>query len=353
VLIISLLIFYSLVKFRKNKRWLIAIAFLVGVSFHIHLSLMLFLPIILWVIFKNFKKIKKTTLAGATLVYLAATSPLIVFDFVHNFSNLLAPFNYFFKGKGEHTAVTIGSIVSHSRVFLSSLGRFWFLKFTTDLQNEHGLGIHGSITPGKSLFIILSILAIGYFLTKIKKVKNYGLLAASAFIFPLVFIFYPGYAAEYYLLGFFVLFPFILAISLEKLSNNFLVTLLGVFLILNIITIVNSDQGRYGLTVRKKLIKKIGKVIDHQPFSLETYGKDPRRYHPYGGWRYLFKIYGQNTPAKSFADEFFGWIYPDEQTKRQPKYRVIITDSTPYLSLEKPLKRFKEGIYYGYIFNIK
>jgi len=49
-------------------------------------------------------------------------------------------------------------------------------------------------------------------------------------------------------------------------------------------------------------------IIGDKPYALENYGKDPRKYHSYGGWRYLFRVYGKK-PARAFADEFFGWIY--------------------------------------------
>jgi hypothetical protein len=92
-------------------------------------------------------------------------------------------------------------------------------------------------------------------------------------------------------------------------------------------------------------------VVDDKPYSLETYGKDSRKYHPYGGWRYLFRIYGKK-PVQSFADEFFGWIYQDEMTDEKPQMKVAISEGIPYKSKEEPMIVFKSGNYYGYIFSL-
>lgn len=90
-------------------------------------------------------------------------------------------------------------------------------------------------------------------------------------------------------------------------------------------------------------------AVGEKTFYLETVGKDPRKYHPYGGWRHLFRVYGK-TPTQSNADEFFGWIFPEELTNEKPKLRVLISEDFHYKTNKNILKQFNSGAYYGYIF---
>ena len=94
------------------------------------------------------------------------------------------------------------------------------------------------------------------------------------------------------------------------------------------------------------------KLSGKSPYSLETYGKDPRKYHPYGGWRYLFKTYGR-APNQSFADEFFGWIYPDEIKNTPSTLKVVVMEEKDYKTDVKPLAVFSEGAYKAYVFENK
>ena len=91
-------------------------------------------------------------------------------------------------------------------------------------------------------------------------------------------------------------------------------------------------------------------TVKNRPFTLETYGRDPRQYHPYGGWRYLFKAYGQ-TPVKSFADDHFSWIYPDEISDTKPVYKVIISEEKNLDFKTPPIVKFRTGAFYAYILN--
>jgi len=79
-------------------------------------------------------------------------SPLIVFNFVHNFDNLLTPIRYIQNKNIEHQKLTTGIISSHWHVWIASLSRYWYIKPVTDIQNEQCLGQQCLITPGKIWF---------------------------------------------------------------------------------------------------------------------------------------------------------------------------------------------------------
>lgn len=348
---ITIWLFYSLIKAEKDSRYFILTSFLLAVSAHVHLSLFVFWPVAIFFILKNIKKISLKTWAMIIGIYLLVVSPLIVFDFNHNFDNLLMPLRFIQNRNIESRNVTIQSVNSHWAVWLQSLARLWFIKPVTDIQNEQCLGQNCLITPGNKYLIYFSLIIILYFLYRsIKDVRKRYLLLMVIFSI-IFFIFYPGYSAEYYLLDFFILFSVIVGLFLADIPQIMVIIGMLIFIIANSLTVFKSPQYLYGLTVRRKLIKRVMVVLDDKPYSLETYGKDPRKYHPYGGWRYLFRIYGKK-PTQSFADEFFGWIYQNEITSEKPQMKVVISEGIPYKSKEEPLAIIKQGNYYGYVFSL-
>lgn len=350
---ITIWIFYFLYKAQKDTRYFIGVSFFLAASFHSHLSLLVFWPVVLFYVAKNIKKISLKTWALSIGVYLIIISPLIVFDFVHNFDNISTPIRYLQNKNIEHQKVTSATITSHWSVWLDSLARYWYISPYTDLQNEHCLGQHCSITPAIKLLSIPTLIAFGFLIYgSIKDHKKRYLLVMLVFSM-IFFILYPGYSAEYYLLNFFVLLPIVLALLIDKLPIAIAVILISLFIVGNGLTVINSSQAQYGLVARKIGIQKVMKIVGTNPYSLENYGKDPRKYHPYGGWRYLFKIYGKNTPAQSFADEFFGWIYQNEITDNKPMYRVVVSDDIEYKTNQVPVMNVKQGAFYFYVFKIK
>lgn len=347
---ITIWLFYCLYKVQKDTRYFIGVSFLLAASLHVHLSLLVFWPVVLLYAIKNIKKISLKTWIISITTYLIIISPLIVFDFVHNFDNVSAPLRFIQNKNVEHQKVTSATISSHREVWFGSLSRYLYIAPVTDLQNEQCLGQHCAITPGIKWIGIIPFFAFGYLVYGAIKDKKKQYLLLMLVFSMIFFIFYPGYSAEYYLLNFFVLFPIVLALFFDVLPMTLTVITLVIFIVFNSLTVINSTQARYGLTVRKEGIKKVMKVVGNKPYTLENYGRENRKYHPYGGWRYLFKIYGR-TPTKSFADEFFGWIYQKEITTEKPIYRIVVSDDIEYRSSEKSIVQFRQGAYYFYIFN--
>jgi 4-amino-4-deoxy-L-arabinose transferase-like glycosyltransferase len=346
---ITIWLFYFLYKSQKDTRYFIGVSFLLAASLHVHLSLLVFWPIVLFYVIKNIKKISLKTWVLSIALYLIIISPLIVFDFVHNFDNISAPLRFVQNKNIEHQKVTLGTINSHWSVWFESLSRYLYIAPVTDLQNEQCLGQHCAITPANKWIGVISLFSLGYLVFGTLRDRKKQYLLAMLMFSMIFFILYPGYSAEYYLLNFFALFPIVLALFFDVLPVAATILVLTVFLIFNSLTVINSTQAQYGLTVRKEGIRKVMTVIGDKPYALENYGRDPRKYHPYGGWRYLFKIYGY-TPTKSFADEFFGWIYQKEMKDEKPMYRVVVSDDIEYETVVQPLLKFKKGAYYFYVF---
>lgn len=347
---LSIWLFYSLVMSYKNTKWFILTAFLFSIFFHIHLSLMLFVPVIAFVVFRNIKKISVKTVGISALLYLVITSPLLVYDLVHNFDNLLAPIRFLNADTELNQSFNYARTLVHLNTFLSVLGKIWFTRFNTNIQEEHTLGPHGNLSMGQPFFILVSVVMLLWFVWKNYKQLSSRILLAMIGIIAVGFIFYPGSQAEYFMLGMIALLPIVIGNVLAKIPVKISALIGIIFVIVNGAIIFSSTQANYGLTVRKAMVKEMMKGVGDKTFYLETVGKDPRKYHGYGGWRHLFRVYGR-TPTQSHADEFFGWIFPEELTNEKPKLRVVISEDMPYKSNKKPLHQFRSGAFYGYTFN--
>ncbi len=269
---------YTLVMSHKNKWWLLVCAFLIGISFHIHLSLMLFIPFVLYAFWKSGAlQIKTANLKfqiGSLLIYFALTSPLLVFDFVHNFDNLLTPLRFIQNmGRGVGT-------VPHAFP--------WMFAGGTVL-----CAVLWKIYTKPTMRWVLAILAT----------------------ICLAFTVYPGPMQEYYLV---VLFPFVaiaIGFILHRLPTQILAAWVLIFAVWGTTLFIDSKNPRR-LEVKKQTIAKVCKTI-RKPYYLEI-GGDKRDYE---GWYYLMTFYCKR-PDRSDTDSMFGWLYPEHLKKALPEEKL-------------------------------
>jgi len=296
--LIAIWMFYSLVKSAENPRWLILSAILIAASYHVHLSLLIFWPFILWRFIRQFKKIDWLTWAGSITVYFAITSPLLVFDFVHNFDNLLMPLRMLKNIASSHDS----GASFHFDLLFSLINRIWFNNF---------------------LAIVFSLLVLIFLLVEFKKHPN-NLLIGIIFSFIILFGLYPGPIQEYYIV---FLFPFlaIAAASLfKRLPSAITFIFLFIFIAINSCQTLSAKTDR-GLTAKKKLVKEASQKITAGYYLSFDGSLDME------GWRYLFEAYGKK-PSQSKADSQFGWIYPDEISKQKPKIKIIISNNQYFIT---------------------
>jgi len=346
---ITLWFIFSLIKAKQNTNWYIVTAILIGAIFHTHLSLLLLLVPTFFSIIQNIKKIKFTTWAIMIFCYLIVTSPLIVFDFVHNFDNLLMPYRTLIREKkADLSAFSGANTISHVKEFLSALGRIWFIKFNTNPQDEVILESHMNKTPGNIIFSLISLVTLGWFFLKNRK-KGFQIFFIALTTIILAFIFYPSYNPEYYLMSFITLMTIVIGYWLHSLPKPISIALIGLFIIINLLTTITLSD-KYGLMFRKQLVKQTMTAVKIQSFSLETEGVLPSKQFSYAGWRYLFKAYGR-TPAQSNVDQVLSWIYPDEVSQQKPKLKVIVADTTQLFFHKKPIATFRSRDYYSYVLN--
>ena len=345
--IITLGLLYSIEKAKTNTRWFILTAVLIGVSFHIHLTLLLFLLPVFFVFLGSWKKVKISTWVLAIGAYLIITSPLLVFDAVHNFDNLLMPYRVITgQQKTELYAFTPANTLSHVGDLTSSLGRLWFIGIEKNPMDEVVMEAHANKTQGNLFLGFLSFVFFVLFVLRYRKTNK--IIILSLFIVPVSFIVYPSYNPEYYLMSFLTLMTIVIGDGLARIPKAMSVLILSLFLMSNMVSTLSSKD-TYGLTIRKQLVEKAMRVVGDQSYELVTYGERGEKYYDYAGWRFMFKIYGK-TSSRSNIDTLLGWIYPDELSEEVPELKVIVADTIEPKFDQEPIATFSNGPYRSYVF---
>lgn len=303
--LLSLLLIFSLYK----KNWLL-FALSYGLVFHTHLSLV---PILFLALYRIREGIEKRTLALAVVLFILITSPLIIFDYFHKWSNITTPLRFNELIQAPHPLV-----LEKAKSLGESIMRLWYLN-PNSINASEILSACSKYRSSPSLLAIpfLILILIFFFKKKTWQKENTKLLALGILIISLSYIFFPGRGDEYYLLGLFPLLLFIPGILWNKKITPILV---GLACILGSYTIISS-YNPYGLEAKKQIINQVMKALGNEPFELEEDGKC----HKYEGWRYLFSTYAR-APERSSIDLSFGWLYPMQIHKEtEVKYSVVIT----------------------------
>lgn len=357
--IIALLLFLTLYLIKRSAWFWIVFAALFGAVLETHLE-----PIPLFLIgFYQFFKGGYWKRAKLVIVCLFTFAlfywPLAVFDINHNFSNL-AIFTRFGQGFSESKIVFNPSVKLLS--LFDSMGRFWYLNpgnpnadeinFTcnslTVKPEFKNVDQFAKRTPGLFIFSFLTLILVSFFWVSLKakkrQVKLLALFLAVALVF---FIIYPGASSEYYILSFMVLFTFVPGILISRLNKNYQLPFLSLILIASLfgINTILKTSDEFSLGPKKALISKVMSIVGKEPFSIEGRGIC----HNHEGWRYLFKVYGR-VPAQSYTDSSLGWLYPNEISKDNPTYTIILSEDRIPLSEDlSNFESFKEGGYRAYI----
>lgn len=300
--LIATWMYYSLIKANKNTRWLIISIILISLSYHIHLTLLIFWPFIIWTVFKLRKKLVPSTWFTMIASYFIITFPLLVFDFVHNFDNMRMPVR-FITGLLKKSA-HIGQ--PHFNLLFSSLNKIIFYNH----QNY----------PYLQFFLIAIYVVLAIAILRSKKTYPVMLLIFITIVYIFLFCFYPGPIQEYYIV---FLFPFIALLAgwiLSKTSLKIIVPLLILFITANTVVTLGYQTNR-GLEAKKNLIKKATAHLNEDYYLSYDGAMD------YEGWRYLFDVYGSRKPAQSKADDMFGWIYQKDISPIKPPLKLNISDN--------------------------
>lgn len=327
--LLSLALGYSLFMASKNKNWWIVFAFLYGIVFHIHLSLILIAFVALYWVITHKKSIDIKTFTLSIVAFLIAISPLLVFDYYHKGSNITAPIRVIQAAAKSTTKLDLP-------VRLEALGKTLGRVFVLDIgkSSTDEILYPCNFYPGNNstkvnwLVVLPVVMLVAVFLIKKDSWKDEGkrliVLMSLSFLIPFVFLPSIG-SVEYYLLGFFPLLFIALASAIDSLRGSVKIgalLLLGAFVIGNTVVVFNAS-GDFGLATKKIMVNKVMSVVKDSPYELSEEGGVCQGT---AGWRYLFLAYGR-TPERSSEDKVFSWIWPNEVSKKKTSYSVTIIET--------------------------
>lgn len=339
---LSLLLFLSLYKAKKNPAWLIVFGAAYGALFHTHLSLMpLIIPAVIWIFREKIRPNKKIIFLSV-MAFLVMIAPLIAFDYFRKGSNISTPLRY-----KEITSDYRNKIhpLQHANAMFQLLGRIWYIKAPSNNSDEvitsctNASRIGNPDTDGISqrynppLFLSLTgtgVLLLFLFSKKTWQNKTNRLLALFILSIAIPFLFFPGGSFEYYLLGIFPLLMFLPAILMDYFPKiNAVIMLAVISAVILGITAVITNKPDFGLSNKQSLIKQVSDVIKDEPFELKQTGLC----HFYEGWRYLFVLNGK-APERSDSDQGLGWHYPNEITNNPVRFTIIMHESRVPLTFD-------------------
>ncbi len=299
----GIVLLWSIIRSSKHPAWLIASAALIGVSLHIHLSLLIFIPFFCAACYRALrtKRVSFPLVMATLAAYLLTTAPLLVYDFLHNADNLKAPFALL----GSQSGGLIEALGMHIRMLHAILARLWDARVAANSFNAF-------------LYNALTVAAIALLFLK-KQFPALKLVGSVVAVFLTAFLFYPGRIQEYYLAG---ALPFMcigMGVLLAELSKPLRAAVIIAFLLINIVALYLAVEPQ-SLATKLALIHEVQQSTRKQPISVLT--KEDYRFN--GGWHFLFMTQG-TTVVGGTPEPVFGWIYQQYQTTQlKPKHTVRI-----------------------------
>jgi len=319
--LLSLLLIFSSALIVKSPWFLYLFSICLGLIFHVHLSLVPLALVLLAFLAPTLVRAPKRRLFTALILFLLTISPLIAFDYFHDFSNITTPLRWH-----EIRSGLDGTPGEHFGTALAMLGRLWYLSpgFSSDNEVRPYCLPEASTIPSAFLAVIaflpitLFALRRSTWVSPRKQLILFGYLAIT-----IPFLLYPGKNFEYYLLGTIPLYFLIVGNLFSHLPRLVLAIPLALLVFTTTRTLVENDA-RWGLAAKRVLIQESMAAIGDAPYDLTESGQIC---HRYGGWRYLYTVYGR-YPERSSIDNSFGWLYPEEITSTPTEYLLKLNSTS-------------------------
>jgi len=338
---LSYLLIYKIVVTRKLKLVIpLGVVMVVAVQTDPSNFSTLLLIVILWFLFKLPLKSKYTL--GALLILLLSHIPLIIFDLRHDFLNTKALLKFFAGSTGAGINLDLNVLSETLLLLPRSFARFFWVFGEKDVAVQIAPSAEYILTKYRTIPILALIgsvtVLISFFIDLQKDKKNLAkLIIGLHLIIALTGIavqnvFFGNWNFEWLMQVLFPAYAIISAIILNKIISIKwlkipLYLLIFTFILFSTKVILTSPNS-YNLSDKTKAVKFAIQKVDKQPFALDSIGKN----FAWGGYRYLFYLYG-HEPVKSYMDPVFAdWMYPKESlTKEHPPTVVAIMNPDFYI----------------------
>ncbi len=204
-LLMGLFLFRIMQRKSSNLVWLSVIF---ALSFHIHLSLLIFTPIILFIIWIRRKIFSKKLILLSFALFLLIQTPIIAFEIRHNFLNSRAAVNLIFDKSIER----VSTVFERGNLALSTVGRYFWLPLNADLSLETGqcrelASFTKNAYPEGIVLVLIGLIIFCWWSFQTKEGKNYDsakvingicllyflyFFIAGRFLNIIFFFFFPG-----------------------------------------------------------------------------------------------------------------------------------------------------------------
>ena len=310
----------NLILAGKNKKGVLLFGILIGLIWHLNVTLVLLLPLIPVSLWLSKSRLKLKEIYPGSIAALLLTLPLIAFEFRHEFPQV--------KG-------FIVSITTHQSALISGWEKFLRVIHLLS-KNLSGLfwGSFQEVSFEATLVIILAVFI--YLVIKKLVNKNHAILLSLWLVLYVIFFsLYSKILSEYYLNGTIFIWIFIATIgisyvlSVSKLKN-FGIGLLVFFTMVNIDKFISLELPKNGYLYRKAIVAEIKRDanVNKFPCVAISYITEPGYELGYRYFFYLEEMHVNHPESGSpvytivfpLNDELFptnknfghiGLIYPD------------------------------------------
>lgn len=297
VMLWSIWYLYSLYLVYKNKylKGFILFGLLIGLIWHLNMTLIILSPLIIIAYLFSSRKINTKAIVLGILVLIISNLPLIVFEVRHNFSQTKAIYLSITTPKDYIEGTSRG---------LAKLDR------VMQLVNRNAIGVfskHDFVHPSLVFMFLTGLL---FYLIKIKKIDSFlgTLFVVWLGLYITFFSLNSKNPSEYYFNGMNIVWIIITSISLSNLSKlKYLFLLL--FLITNLNYIIRYNPDKKGYVEKMNLIKEIDedRIKHGYPCISISYITSPG----YDlGYRYLFYLKNMHVNKPKSLAPVYTIVYP-------------------------------------------
>lgn len=324
----SILMTLSLYMTKQSGKWWILFAATYGMIFHIHFSLGLVIFVAIYWAISHKKTLNKKIILYSALTFLLMVSPLIAFDFFHKASNITAPLRMIQAAQKNKSNLNITHRFS---VLAKTFSRVWYLEPHKNSADEIlwpcMVNSMSTTTRANKAITVFTLMLLTIFLIR-KNIwsderKRLLILISLTLFIPFLFLSAIN-PIEYYFLGFFPLLFLISVFVIEsfKKSIRYIAYVLIMIFVIHGVFTVFTARNDFGVAAKKNLVTKVMIAIGDAPYELKEEGGCQK----YGGWRYIFAVFGR-IPERSSEDSVFGWLYPGEISQKRARYQVIMNET--------------------------
>jgi len=312
VILWSVWYLYSLFLVYENKylKGFVLWGFLIGLIWHLNLALMILSPLVVVAFLYSKRILNLKALLLGIIMLLITSSPFILFEFRHNFSQIKA---------------VILSLTTEKGLVQGTSKGYPKLDRVMQLVNKNAIGIFSKSNFIRPSIVTLALLITFVYLVKSKKINKFW---ATIFVLwqGLYIAFFSLNAlnpSEYYFNGMNIVWIFIIAMGVsefDKTKNQrvILYILGGLFILTNVNFVLKHNTDKKGYVEKMDLVKHIKEDSNkhNYPCISISYITSPG----YDlGYRYLFYILDMHVNKPISKSPVYTIVYPHSLVDRIDK----------------------------------